>query len=386
MTTPFPFVANTILTAAQLNAVTTLPIAAKTANYVLAVGDVGYRVQMTAAGSTTITVNTGIFSAGDTIWIQNMGAGTCTITAGTATVSTASSLALAQYGGGTLVFQSASAATFFSQQAATYGAATGGTGFVAGPTGYVYTSFTTDANLTVTRSGLFDVMLIAGGGGGGNRDAVGTVNSGGGGAGGVAVATVYLAAGTYAVDVGAGGAAQLPGLASTLGSVTVGSTVAPTAVGGGAGGGFNPSVYVTTFTGGSAGALRQDQGASSAKILGQGNSSGAGQGTLGDGNGAGGGGGAGAAGSAGTGAAGGAGGAGLEVNTFIGGASLFKAAGGGGQRVSGSGGAGGSSIGGAGASSAATGGTAAANTGSGGGGGDGGGAGGSGIVYVRTKS
>ena len=319
MTTPFPFVSGAVLTAAQLNAITTLPISAKTASYTLAVGDVGYRVQMTSASSTTITVNTGIFAAGDTIWIQNMGAGTCTITAGTATVSTASSLALAQYGGGTLVFQSASAATFFSQQAATYGAATGGTGFVAGPTGYVYTSFTSDANLTVTRSGLFDVMLVGGGGGGGNRDSVDTVNCGGGGAGGVAVATVYLAAGTYAVDVGAGGASQLPGLSSTLGSVTVGSTVAPTAVGGGAGTGFNPSFLLTTNTGGSAGASRNDSGAQADQILGQGNSSGAGQGTLGNGNGAGGGGGAGAAGSAGTGSAGGAGGAGLDVSSFIGG-------------------------------------------------------------------
>ena len=123
MTTPFPFVANTVLNASQLNAITTLPVNARTANYTLVVGDVGYRVQMTNAGSTTITVNTGIFAAGDTIWIQNLGAGTCTITAGTATVGTASSLALAQYGGGTLVFQSASAATFFSQQAATYGTA-----------------------------------------------------------------------------------------------------------------------------------------------------------------------------------------------------------------------------------------------------------------------
>jgi len=386
MTTPFPFVANTILTAAQLNAVTTLPISAKTASATLVVGDVGYRVQMTSASSTTITVNTGIFSQGDTIWISNLGSGICTITSGTCTVSTASSLALAQYGGGTLVFQSASAATFFSQQAATYGAFTGGTAFPSPPSGYTGASFTTDSNLVVTRSGLFDVMLIAGGGGGGNRDAIDTVNSGGGGAGGVAVATVYLAAATYAVDVGAGGAAQLVGLASTIGSVTAGSTVAPTAVGGGAGSGFNPNYLLTTSTGGSAGARRNDQSAGAVSILGQGNSSGAGQGTLGNGNGAGGGGGAGAAGAVGTNAAGGAGGAGLEVNTFIGGSSLFKAGGGGGQRNSGSGGAGGSSVGGAGASSNTTGGTAAANTGSGGGGGDGGGAGGSGIVYVRTKS
>lgn len=80
MTTPFPFVANTVLTAAQLNAITTLPIAAKTANYTLAVGDVGYRVQMTAAGSTTITVNTGILAL-VTLFGYKTGAGTCTITA-----------------------------------------------------------------------------------------------------------------------------------------------------------------------------------------------------------------------------------------------------------------------------------------------------------------
>lgn len=61
MTTPFPFVSGAVLTAAQLNAITTLPISAKTASYTLAVGDVGSRVQMTNAGATTITVNTGIF-------------------------------------------------------------------------------------------------------------------------------------------------------------------------------------------------------------------------------------------------------------------------------------------------------------------------------------
>ena len=113
MTTPFPFVAGTVLTAQKLNDITNLPIEDKTANYVLVVGDAGKRVIMNAAGATTITVNTGIFTTGDTVFIANKGAGTCTITAGTATVTTSGSLALAQYGGGTLVFLSASAATFF---------------------------------------------------------------------------------------------------------------------------------------------------------------------------------------------------------------------------------------------------------------------------------
>ena len=68
---------------------------------------------MNAAGSTTITVNTALFAAGDTVFIQNLGAGVCTVTAGTATVSTAGSLVLAQNQGGELYFTSASASIFF---------------------------------------------------------------------------------------------------------------------------------------------------------------------------------------------------------------------------------------------------------------------------------
>lgn len=113
MTTPFPFVSGAVLTAAQLNAITTLPLSAKTANYTLAVGDVGYRVQMNSASATTITVNTSIFAASDTVWLQNIGAGICTITAGTATVTTAGSLALAQYAGGLLYFTATGSAIFF---------------------------------------------------------------------------------------------------------------------------------------------------------------------------------------------------------------------------------------------------------------------------------
>jgi hypothetical protein len=46
MTTPFPFVAGAVLTAAELNAITTLPINDQTASYTLVVGDVGKRVVM----------------------------------------------------------------------------------------------------------------------------------------------------------------------------------------------------------------------------------------------------------------------------------------------------------------------------------------------------
>jgi hypothetical protein len=86
---------------------------AKTASYVLTAADAGTTVIMNSASSTTITVNTALFSAGDTVNIQNIGAGVCTITAGTATVNTAGSLAMVQYEGGVLYFVSASVATYF---------------------------------------------------------------------------------------------------------------------------------------------------------------------------------------------------------------------------------------------------------------------------------
>jgi hypothetical protein len=85
---------------------------AKTASYVLVAADAGTSVLMNSASSTTITVNTALFAAGDTVYIQNIGAGVSTITAGTATVTTSASLALAQWEGGTLYFTSASAAIF----------------------------------------------------------------------------------------------------------------------------------------------------------------------------------------------------------------------------------------------------------------------------------
>lgn len=91
----------------------------QTASYVLVASDVGKRVVMNAAGATTITVNTSLFGAGDTLEILNIGAGVCTITAGTATVSTAGTLALVQNAGGKLYFTSAGVSTFIPSGVAT---------------------------------------------------------------------------------------------------------------------------------------------------------------------------------------------------------------------------------------------------------------------------
>jgi hypothetical protein len=85
----------------------------KTASYVLVAADAGTVIQVNSTSATTITVNTGLFSAGDSVQIQNIGAGVCTITAGTATVNSAGSLGVTQYDGGFLYFSSASSAIWF---------------------------------------------------------------------------------------------------------------------------------------------------------------------------------------------------------------------------------------------------------------------------------
>jgi hypothetical protein len=111
------FTSGQVLTAAQLNAVQAndynQTVSTKTASYTLVAADKGTRVVMNAAGATTITVNTSLFSAGDTLVIQNIGAGVTTVTAGTATVSSAGPLAIPENGSGTLYFTSAGVSIFY---------------------------------------------------------------------------------------------------------------------------------------------------------------------------------------------------------------------------------------------------------------------------------
>ena len=115
------FTLGQVLTATQVNALQindyNQTVSVKTASYTLVSADVGTRIEMNSGSATTVTVNTALFSAGDTLVIQNKGAGVSTVTAGTATVSTSGSLALAQYDQGTLYFVSTGVAIFFSASA-----------------------------------------------------------------------------------------------------------------------------------------------------------------------------------------------------------------------------------------------------------------------------
>ena len=132
------FTTGQILTAAQM---TTLQandynqtVSAKVASYTLVASDAGTRITMSNAAATTITVNTSLFTAGDTLTITNIGAGVCTITAGTATVSTAGLLALNQYDSGTLYFTSTGVSIWNGANPGDITGVTAGTGISGGGT------------------------------------------------------------------------------------------------------------------------------------------------------------------------------------------------------------------------------------------------------------
>jgi hypothetical protein len=127
------FTAAQVLTAAQMNTLQAndynQTVSTKTASYTLTDADKGTKIVMNSASATTITVNTGLFSAGDTLTIANINSGVVTLTAGTATVSSAGPLTIPQNGGGTLYFTSAGVSIFFGSAGAT---AVSGLTYIAG--------------------------------------------------------------------------------------------------------------------------------------------------------------------------------------------------------------------------------------------------------------
>lgn len=375
------FTAGQVLTAAQMNDLQkndyNWTVDTKTADYTLVASDAGKRIVMNAATAKTITVDDSVFTAGDVVWIHNINSGTATVTAGTATVDTAGSLALAQWEGGVLYFTSAASAIFFRGGGSGYGVATGGSSSSITVSGVNYTllTFTSDANLTVTKDGYFDITLVGGGGGAG-AEAVTYQRGQGGGAGGVFQGSVWLTAGTYAVDVGAGGAGGGTNTGGTGGSFSQLSTYYAGRGGGGAGGAETTSGY-----GASNGGNKTDTtGAWDGNVGGLSNNP---SGT----SAAGGGGYSAAGGGSGSGTTGGNGGAGLDISAWLGQSvsTTFVAAGGGGCG-SVTGGTGGSSIGGNGGTNSTNPTAPTANRGAGGGGACNGRtatAGSDGVVYVR---
>jgi len=259
---------------------------------------------------------------------------------------------------------------------------TGGTKTVDG--NYTVVTFKNNGvfNITSGTGGNVSVLVVAGGGGAG-----GTYGAGGGG--GLIHNTSYYVTGGGAgvtVIVGAGGAAVVGNLIGNDGEDSIFGTL--TAIGGGHGGTYIPSVEWPGGNGGSGGSSSAALGANT-NLHGNGTAGqGYNSGDVGEGGSAGGGGGAGGVGQLGTNSHGGAGG--IGYTTSINGSSFCYAGGGGGGEQTG-GSAGGSATcgGGAGVNTGAgtTGVAGTANTGGGAGGSSNlaynGTSGGSGIVIVR---
>lgn len=122
--------------------------------------------------------------------------------------------------------------------------------------GYVYHKFTASGNFVVAGGASFvEILLVAGGGAGGSsQDRTG----GGGGAGGMKEVTgIPITPGTYAIVVGAGGAAGTisPAVTPLPGGNSTG--LGQSVTGGGRGGGFHSSAY-TPGNGGSGGGQKHN--------------------------------------------------------------------------------------------------------------------------------
>jgi hypothetical protein len=200
MTTPFPFSSGAVLTAAQLNAITTLPINDQTASYTLVAGDRGKRVIMNVASANTVTVDDAIFGVGDTIEVLNKGAGATTITAGAGVTLNGLSLVLSQYQGASITFLSASVVLVF-------------------PTGAPMKltkvdRFTADGTWTVPAGVTYAVAHIRAGGGG-----VGLASAGTGGTSSVAFSGGTI---TAAGGIGANVNPGIPNVFSRAGAANSG--------------------------------------------------------------------------------------------------------------------------------------------------------------------
>jgi hypothetical protein len=243
-----------------------------------------------------------------------------------------------------------------------YGVATGGasTAITVGGVDYTLLTFTSSGTATITKSGLFDVLVFAGGGCGGTGATNGAVG-GGGGAGGVLQSTIYLDA-DVTVTIGAGGATGYPwteGSSSTVGNANRNLSVA----GGGKGGGYITGQNAIGGSKGGSGGGGSSSNMGAPYAIANPSMAPAISGYSGAAN-NGGGGGATANASTTT------GGAGYDVSAFIGGSTVTKGKGGNGNTTANTNGAANSADGGGG-------GPTGNNTGYG--------SGGSGIVYIRFK-
>jgi hypothetical protein len=207
--------------------------------FALADASEGKLVTASNAAAATYTVppqSSVTWAAGAVLRILNQGAGVVTIAAGAGVTINGTPLTLAQYKGAAIQRTASNTWTFlpFASGAGNADFSNTATGtYTAGGVSYKYVTFTASGTLTATAAGTA-LVLVAGGGGGGGE---GSNRIGGGGAGAVRYETVTLAAQSYTVTVGGGGAAG--GFVGTQGGTSSLGTVV--ACGGGAGGIGSPA-------------------------------------------------------------------------------------------------------------------------------------------------
>jgi hypothetical protein len=232
-----------------------------------------------SAGTYTIPPQSSVvWLANTVIRIVNYGAGTVTIAGGAGVTVTNAATTLGQFESAALIrtaenawtlvpFSGAGNANFSNAATDTY---------TDGGINYKYVTFTATGTLTMTKAGFADVLVIGGGGGGGGDGSAGM----GGSAGGyISVANYYLAAGSIAVTVGAGGTGNSSGFPFNYGTRGTDSVLSNLyAIGGAAGSASNgPHPF-----GGSSGAIGTNvpgQGTKGAGAQGGGSSSASGTGT-----------------------------------------------------------------------------------------------------------
>ena len=160
------------------------------------------------------------------------------------------------------------------------GSYTGGTAGNNHPTGGTITTYgnykvhtfpTGSTNFVTAIPGVIDILAVAGGGGGGCGE-----NGAGAGAGGMLVGTsVSVAAGTYAMVVGAGGAGGPGGSSSgttgSQGNPTTTGGILATCVGGGGGANYGRNNTGNGGDGGSGGGTAENGGTAGQGTAGQGN-------------------------------------------------------------------------------------------------------------------
>lgn len=215
------FTSGAVLTAAALNtAFNGFTVNTQTGTtYTLVLSDQGGLVTLSNASAVTVTVPTNAsvaFATGTVINLLNLGAGSVTVSAAGGVTINGSATTLTQNGQVTLVklgTNTWNAVAGGGVPKATVSSTTGSptTGSNGSKTWYRWTG----TGSVTLGAGLLDMTIVGGGGGG-----MGGGYGGGHGGQVYSVTSVYVAAGTYTVTVGAAGGLAADGGSSSVGSIT----------------------------------------------------------------------------------------------------------------------------------------------------------------------